>query len=115
MSDVPQAPKLAGGAPISITKQEILSLDCPKCKSALNVTDLAFGTNIECPDCKNVTWRPELKLNWWFRLRNLVIANLFSFVIGFSASFAATAIYENYKVIDENPDSMQDKGKENER
>ncbi len=115
MSDVPQAPKLAGGAPISITKQEIVSLDCPKCKQSLNVTNLAFGTNIECPDCKNVTWRPEFKPKWWFRLRNLVFANFLSFVLGVAASLTATLIHGNSEVIDKTAESTQDKGKENER
>lgn len=94
MSDTPQIPTITGGAPISITRREVFSLDCPKCKNALDVTDLSFGTNIECPACKNITWRPEYKPKWWFRFRNFAIATLISFILGFSSSYLANIAFQ---------------------
>jgi hypothetical protein len=97
MSNLPKAPKLSDGPPICISKREIFSLDCPKCKSPLDVTDLNFGTNIECPSCNNVTWRPEFKPKWWFRLRYFLITTIISFILGFSTSFIANVVYDNYQ------------------
>lgn len=94
MSDLPQVPKLAGGSPISISKKELFSLDCPKCRKPLDVTNLAFGTNIECPHCKNITWRPEFKPKWWFKARNMIIANIVSLFLGVISSLLASYIYE---------------------
>jgi uncharacterized paraquat-inducible protein A len=95
MSDVPRLPTLSGGSPITIKERKILSLDCPKCKSPLDVTNLSFGTNIECPSCKNITWCPEFKPHWWFRLRNYLLSLLVSFVLGVAASLVAAHIYES--------------------
>ena len=103
MSDMPQTPNLASGAPIAITKKQIFSLDCPKCKKPLDVTNLTFGTNIECPNCSNITWRPEFKLGWVFKLKNLIISVLLSFILGVGASLIATYIYKKFSV--ENPPS----------
>ena len=95
MSDLPERPKLSGGAPITIAKRELFSLDCPKCKSPLDVTDVSFGTNIECPKCENVTWRPEYRPKWWYKLKNLIIANLISFILGIFGSLIASHIYSS--------------------
>ena len=95
MSDVPQLPTLSGGSPISIKERKVLSLDCPKCKTQLDVTNLSFGTNIECPSCRNVTWCPEFKAHWWFRLRNYLISLSISFVLGVGASLLASYIFES--------------------
>lgn len=97
MNEVPQPPNLKGGSRIVITRRETFALDCPKCKKPLDVTDLAFGTNIECPSCQNITWRPEHTPKWWFRLRNLFLANLLSFILGIIASIVGTWIYSEYE------------------
>jgi hypothetical protein len=61
-----------------------------------DVTDIAFGTMIQCPSCENITWRPEFKPRWYFRLRNFVFSNLVSFNLGVLASLLATCISQHY-------------------
>ncbi len=76
----------------------MFTVKCPKCQEALDVTNLKFGTSIECPKCANVTWCPEFKPRWWFQLRNYVLALGVSFVIGVLASLLATWLWSTYVV-----------------
>jgi len=89
MTNDPITPKLSGGPKISIDEITIKTLDCPKCQKQLAVTDLIFGTNIECPDCGNKTWVPEYKPRWWFKLRNFLFTVIITFIIGVFAAIAA--------------------------
>lgn len=89
-----QFAKLSDGSGIAVTRRVWMALTCPKCRKDIDVTGISFGTVIECPHCKNITWRPEFKPRWYFRVRNFVLANLVSFVVGVLASLLASYLYE---------------------
>lgn len=94
-NSTPQFAKLADGSGIVVTKRVWMALACPKCRKDIDVTDVSFGTVIQCPHCDNITWRPEFKPRWYFRVRNFIITNLLSFILGVLASLLASYIYEN--------------------
>jgi hypothetical protein len=96
MSDDANLPKLADGAAISVTRHIRYHLDCPKCRKPLDVTDLAFGTILKCPGCKNITWRPQFQPKWYFRARNFVLAIIGSFILGILSNFASSFLWERY-------------------
>src|SRR6266481_7128645 len=86
-----QLPLLTAGPRIVARVVHRTVVDCPRCGRALNVTDVAVGMTIKCPEpCGNVTWRPETKEHWWFPLRRFIGATLLSFVLGVLSSLAAT-------------------------
>lgn len=87
--------KIADGSGIAVSKRVWIALACPKCRKDIDVTNVTFGTVIACPHCKNITWRPEFKPMWYFRVRNFILANLFSFTLGILASLLAAYIYEH--------------------
>jgi DNA-directed RNA polymerase subunit RPC12/RpoP len=97
MSNMPNIPKLVGGPPVFVTESVFFSLKCPKCKKLLDVTSLKYGTNIECPNCSNLTWVPELKPRWWFKARNFVMSNIVSLLVGILSSLAGSWLWENSK------------------
>ncbi len=96
MDTPPKYPKLTDGAAISVNKRVRYDLDCPKCRKALDVTDIAFGKIIQCPGCKNITWRPEFQPRWYFRLHNFVLAVVGSFILGLIINFASSFLWEQY-------------------
>jgi len=96
MSDAPKFPTLADGAAISVNRRVRYDLDCPKCRKALDVTDINFGAIIKCPHCKNITWRPEFQPKWYFRARNLVLAVIGSFILGIITNLISSYLWEHY-------------------
>jgi hypothetical protein len=96
VSNAPHIPKLTPGASIEITRVVMFTVNCPKCHEALDVTNLKFGTSMECPHCANVTWCPEFRPRWWFQFRNYLAALLLSFLIGALSSLFATWIWQKY-------------------
>ena len=95
MSD-PVLPRLVDGASIRVTQRVRYDLDCPKCRKSIDVTDIGFGAVIQCPGCKNLTWRPEFQPRWYFKFRNFALAALGSFILGFLASLLASYAWEHH-------------------
>jgi len=97
-------PNLTGGPGAEVKKQvkTTFILDCPKCKKKLDVTSLAFGTTIECPKCKNVTFRPAYNPPWWLKLMNkgwkALITGIMTFGLGYGSSYLATYVYERNNI-----------------
>ena len=89
---MPPLAKLTDGSRIIVTTREALT--CPKCSKKFDITDVSFGAVIECPHCNNITWRPEYKPRWYFRVRNFIFSNLASFIIVFLSSLLATCAHE---------------------
>src|ERR1043166_4672073 len=93
MSGSPIQPRLTGDGQVTVTRRELLTFDCPNCKESLNITGLAFGTTIACPNCGNVTWTPEWKPRWWFTARNFILSLILAFFIGVFSSLVANVIW----------------------
>jgi hypothetical protein len=91
-------PSISPGPSIEIRKDVRKILRCPNssCQKDIDVTNLNFGTNIKCEKCGNVTWVPEYKLKWWFKLRTFILTIILSFILGVIASFSGTYAYENF-------------------
>lgn len=87
---------LTDGTTLSVTRRVTLHLNCPRCDADLDVTNIQTGLVIECPACRNRTLRPDYTPKWYHRLRNFVLANVGSFILGTLASLLATYLWETH-------------------
>ena len=93
-------PNLTGGSGVEVRKKvsTVYLTECPKCKTDLDVTSVTFGTHIECPNCKNVTYRPDYTPPWWIKIIDkgwkLILTATLTFGLGLLSSYFATSYYE---------------------
>ena len=109
MAKQPAVPNLTGGSGVEVKKKvtTVYLTECPKCQTDLDVTTVTFGTHIECPECENVTYKPEYTPPWWVKAVDkgwkAILSVIITFLLGFGSSYFATAYFESNKV--ENPDT----------
>jgi len=84
------------GPPVQVTQRILRTVGCPNpgCDHSLDITDINAGTMIECQSCKNVTWVPVYREQWWQKAKVVIGGLILSFVIGFAGSLAATYYWE---------------------
>ena len=92
MSQPPIPPRLTEDGELAVTKRTFVTFDCPKCHRSLDITRVAFGTTIECPECKNITWAPEYRPKWWHKTRHFVASVFIALVIGILSTIMAPKI-----------------------
>ena len=103
-NNIPDLPTLSDGSRIQFEKKTTLVITCPNpnCNNQLDITNLSFGTVIECPNCNNITWVPEQKPKWWFKLKNFILTIIISFIIGLVSSYIASYAYNYVQKLNDN-------------
>ena len=101
MAKQPAVPSLTGDSGVEVRKQvnTVYLTECPKCKTDLDVTNVTFGTHIQCPNCQNITYRLDYTPPWWVKAIDkgwkAILAIIFTFGLGFLSSYFATSVYED--------------------
>jgi len=93
MADIPS---IVNGPKLQVRESKEYDVSCPSCSVAMRITSIASGALIKCPSCGNITWRPDFVPPWWSKTSRFALSLIGSFVLGVSASFVASIVYEKY-------------------
>ncbi len=97
MAPEPVTPRLSAGKSIEVRRKKSIKYEitCPNvgCNESLDVTGLAVGLCIDCPNCDNTTWVPGFTIKWWFKTKNFIITIIVTIIL----SFLTSLLYDEYK------------------